>query len=119
MCSSFVEKELGFHREQRVHHVTPSTTSKGQTMNNPAPDTLAVKLAEAAMTVLVRACRDEVASASNAELEVACASMRARAKAVVNQLLDDARGAPWIAETAFHAAALELAEAGISSLRRR
>lgn len=88
-------------------------------MNNPAPDTLAVKLAEAAMTVLVRACRDEVASASNAELEAACASMRTRAKSVIDQLLDDARDAPWIAETAFHAAALELAEAGISSLRRR
>ena len=88
-------------------------------MNNPAPDTLAVKLAEAAMAVLVRACRDEVTSASNAELEAACASMRTRAKSVVNQLLDDARDAPWIAETAFHAAALELAEAGISSLRRR
>ena len=48
-----------------------------------------------------------------------CASMRASAKTVVDQLLDDARTAPWIAETAFHAAALELAEAGISSLRGR
>lgn len=88
-------------------------------MNKPAPDTLAIKLAEAAMTVLVRVCRDEVATASNAQLEAACASMRASAKTVVDQLLDDARTAPWIAETAFHAAALELAEAGISSLRGR
>jgi hypothetical protein len=87
-------------------------------MNKPAPDTLAVKLAEAAMTVLVRACRKEVATASNAELEAACASMRARARTVVDQLLDDARNAPWIAEAAFHAAALELAEAGIASLHR-
>ncbi|RCX08607.1 hypothetical protein [Extensimonas vulgaris] len=88
-------------------------------MNTPAPDTLAVKLAEAAMTVLVRACRTEVATASHAELEAACAAMRARARIVVERLLDDARNAPWIAEAAFHAAALELAEAGIASLRRR
>ena len=40
--------------------------------------------------------------------------MRARAKAVIDQLLDDARDAPWPAEAAFHAAALELAEAGIA-----
>ena len=86
-------------------------------MNTTASDTLAVKLAEAALTILVRACRKEVATASNAELETACASMRARARAVVDQLLDDARNAPWIAEAAFHAAALELAEAGIASLR--
>lgn len=86
-------------------------------MNTTVPDTLAVKLAEAALTILVRACRKEVATASNAELETACASMRARARAVVDQLLDDARNAPWIAEAAFHAAALELAEAGIASLR--
>ena len=88
-------------------------------MNIPTPDTLAVKLAEAALTVLVRACRNEVAAASHDELEAACASMRARARTAVDQLLDDARNAPWIAETAFHAAALELAEAGISSLRGR
>ena len=73
-------------------------------MNKPAPDTLAIKLAEAAMTVLVRVCRNEVATASNAQLEAACASMRASAKTVVDQLLDDARTAPWISETAFHAA---------------
>jgi hypothetical protein len=88
-------------------------------MNESSPDTLAVKLAEAAMTVLVRACRKEIATASHAELEAACASMRARARAVVDRLLDDARNAPWIAQTAFHAAALELAEAGIASLRGR
>jgi len=86
-------------------------------MNTTVPDTLAVKLAEAALTILVRACRKEVATASNAELETACASMRACARTVVDQLLDDARNAPWIAESAFHAAALELAEAGIASLR--
>lgn len=88
-------------------------------MNTSNPDTLAVKLAEAALTVVVRACRKEVAAATHAELEAACASMRARAKTVVDQLLDDVREAPWIAEAAFSAAALELAEAGINSLRGR
>lgn len=86
-------------------------------MNTPAPDILAAKLAKAAMTVLVRACREEVATASHAELEAACAAMRARARTVVERLLDDARNASWIAQAAFHAAALELAEAGIASLR--
>ena len=86
-------------------------------MNTAALDTLAAKLAEAALTILVRTCRKEVATASNAELEAACASMRARARTVLDRLLDDARNAPWIAQAAFHAAALELAEAGIASLR--
>jgi len=34
-------------------------------------------------------------------------------------LLDDARAAPWVAEAASHAAALELARAGIAVLRPR
>ncbi len=31
---------------------------------------------------------------------------------------DDARAAPWVAEAAFHAAALDLAQAGIAVLRK-
>ncbi|WP_288128601.1 hypothetical protein [Thiomonas sp.] len=87
-------------------------------MNTAVPDTLATKLAEAAMTVLVRTCRKEVASAHHDELEAACAAMRGNARRVLDTLLDDARAAPWIAEAAFHAAALELAQAGIAVLRR-
>ncbi|MBL0422475.1 hypothetical protein JI739_19160 [Ramlibacter sp. AW1] len=88
-------------------------------MNATCPDTLANKLAEAALTVLVRSCRQEVAAANRYELEAACAAMRAKSRAVMGQLLDDARAAPWLAEAAFHAAALDLAQAGIASLRKR
>lgn len=88
-------------------------------MNTSTADTLATKLAEAALTVLVRTCRNEVAVACNEDLEAACAAMRAKAKPVVEQLLDDARDVPWIGEAAFHAAVLDLAHAGISVLRNR
>lgn len=43
--------------------------------------------------------------------------MRAKARSVVDQLLDDARAAPWVAEAAFAAATLELAQAGIAALK--
>jgi hypothetical protein len=87
-------------------------------MNATHIDTLGAKLAEAALTVLVRTCRQEVAAASRDELEAACAAMRANSRAVVDQLLDDARAAPWVGEAAFHAAALELAQVGIAALRK-
>lgn len=87
-------------------------------MNPHIPDLLAAKLAEAALTVLVRTCRKEVAAASRDELEAACAAMRAKARPVIDRLFDDARAAPWVGEMAFHAAALELAQAGISVLRK-
>ena len=80
-------------------------------------DTLAKVLANAAMTVLVRSCLKEVAGSSHARLESACAAMRAKARPVLDQLLDDARAAPWVAEAAFAAAALELAQSGIAALK--
>lgn len=86
-------------------------------MNPSNMDTLAKALANAAMTVLVRSCRKEVAGASHARLETACAAMRAKARPVLDQLLDDARAAPWVAEAAFAAAALELAQTGIAALK--
>jgi hypothetical protein len=88
-------------------------------MNTQTSGTLADKLAEAALTILVRTCRKEVAVARKDELEIALTAMRERAKPVLDQLLDDARQAPWIAEMAFHAAALDLAQAGIATLRGR
>jgi hypothetical protein len=87
-------------------------------MNANNQDTLATKLAEAALTILVRSCRNEVATASRNDLESACAAMRAKARPVMDQLLDDARAAPWVAEAAFQAAALDLAQAGIAVLRK-
>ena len=80
-------------------------------------DTLAKALANAAMTVLVRSCRKEVAGASHARLESACAAMRAKARPVLDQLLDDAHAAPWVAEAVFAVVALELAQSGIAALK--
>ncbi|MBS1941696.1 MAG: hypothetical protein JST38_12550 [Bacteroidetes bacterium] len=81
-------------------------------------DTLANKLADAALTILVRTCRKETAAASHDDLEAACAAMRAKSKQVMDQLLDDVRIAPWAAENAFRCAALDLAQAGIATLRK-
>ncbi len=81
-------------------------------------DTLAIKLSEVAMTVLVRTCRSEVAAASHDDLEAACLAMRAKAPVVIKRLIDDAGAAPWVAEQAFAAAAIDLAGAGIDVLRR-
>ncbi len=53
-------------------------------MNPHIPDLLATKLAEAALTVLVRTCRKEVAAASRDELEAACVAMRAKARPVID-----------------------------------
>ena len=81
-------------------------------------DTLAKKLADAALTILVCTCREETAAASHDDLEAACAAMRAKSKQVMDQLLDDVRVAPWAAENAFRCAALDLAQAGIATLRK-
>ena len=87
-------------------------------MDNQKIDTLAHKLADAALTVLVRTCRQEVANASHEQLEAACAAMRAKSRSVIDQLLDEARAAPWVGTVAFQAAALDLAQAGIDLLRK-
>jgi len=81
-------------------------------------DTMAKKLADTALTILVRTCREETAAASHDDLEAACAAMRAKSKQVMDQLLDDVRIAPWAAENAFRCAALDLAQAGIATLRK-
>ncbi len=81
-------------------------------------DTLVKKLADAALTILVRTCREETTAASHDDLEAACAAMRAKSKQVLDQLLDDVRIAPWAAENAFRCAALDLAQAGIATLRK-
>lgn len=78
---------------------------------------LGVKLAEAAMTLMARTCRAELAVATDRQLEASCKAMRAKAREVVNQLLDDAREVPWMAQAAFAAATLDLASAGISALK--
>jgi len=85
-------------------------------MNTAPIDALGHKLGQAALTALVRIC-PEVRSASNEQLELACAVMRAKSKQVVEDLLADANGAPWIADFAFQAAVLTLAQEGAQALR--
>ena len=78
-------------------------------------DSLGKKLADAALTLLVRL-YPAVRQASNAELEAACAAMRAQVGPVLDGLLTDAREAPTVAHVAFQSAALSLAHAGIQVL---
>ena len=79
-------------------------------------DSLGKKLADAALTLLVRL-YPAVRQASNAELEAACAAMRARSRSVIDELIDDAREAPGVAHFAFQSAALSLAHEGIRVLQ--
>lgn len=79
-------------------------------------DSLGVKLAEAAMTALVRL-YPAVRSTSTAQLESALDAMRSKVKDVLDEFLDDARAAPTVAHLAFQSAALGLAQVGIQSLK--
>ncbi len=79
-------------------------------------DLLGQKLGTAALTTLVRLC-PEIETASPAQQEAACAAMRAKAKEAVDELLDDAKAAPWLAEVAFASAVLTLANEGVKVLR--
>lgn len=85
-------------------------------MNHAAIDTLGQRLGQAALTVLVRTC-PQTRNASNDQLEAACVAMRAKSKPVVDELLADAKAAPWMAEIAFQTAALTLAQEGVRVLR--
>ncbi|MFN3447878.1 MULTISPECIES: hypothetical protein [Tepidimonas] len=76
------------------------------------------KLAEAALTILVRTCRQEIRACDDAQLEAICQAMRAAARAELERFFDDARAAPWIATAAFQSAALGIANAGIAVLRK-
>ena len=86
-------------------------------MPNPnAIDALGQQLGAAALRTLIRLC-PEVRTASTAQLDAACATMRAQTADVIDQLLDDAKPAPWLADAALATAALTLAQAGIEALR--
>jgi hypothetical protein len=43
--------------------------------------------------------------------------MRAKAREAIDELLDDAKAAPWLAEVAFTSAVLTLANEGVRVLR--
>lgn len=79
-------------------------------------DTLGSTLGHAALATLVRLC-PEVRTASTAKLDAVCAAMRAQSPAVVDELLTDAKEAPWMAHSAYAAAVLTLAHEGIKVLR--
>jgi hypothetical protein len=83
-------------------------------MNN--IDALGQRLGTAALTTLVRLC-PEIRTASPARQEAACAAMRAKAREAIDELLDDAKAAPWLAEVAFTSAVLTLANEGVRVLR--
>ena len=79
-------------------------------------DTLGKKLADTALTLLVRL-YPEVRTASTTELDAACTVMRAKSRAVIDELIDDAKDAPGVAHIAFQTAALTLAHEGIQALK--
>jgi len=85
-------------------------------MNASPIDTLGKKLGDTALTLLIRLYPD-VRTATTEQLDAACAAMRVKSRAVVDELLDDARDAPGVAHIAFQIAALTLAHEGIRVLQ--
>jgi hypothetical protein len=85
-------------------------------MNEEKIDSLGQKIGEAALRTLVRLVPN-IREVPNDRLEAACAAMRATAKGAVEQLLADAKAAPWLAEMAFTSAVLSVAQAGAAVLR--
>ena len=79
-------------------------------------DALGQQLGLAALRTLIRL-YPAVRTASSAQLDDACAAMRAQSRTVIDQLFADAQGAPWLATAALATAALTLAQAGIHALR--
>lgn len=79
-------------------------------------NTLATRLGNAALTTLVRLC-PEVRSASTEQLEAACAAMRAKSGVAIDELLEDGKACPWMAETIFASAVMTLVNAGAKVLR--
>jgi hypothetical protein len=70
---------------------SPSTTLQETNMYADKLDTLGKKLADTALTLLVRL-YPEVRQASTTELDAACAAMRAKSRSVIDELIDDAKG---------------------------
>ena len=81
-----------------------------------AIDALGDQLGNTALTLLVKL-YPAVREANDTQLEAACAAMRTKAKSVVDQFLDAAKGAPSVAHLALQTAALTLAHEGIQVLQ--
>jgi len=114
-----IDETLGFGSEERVHvlvinHATRRTAmTPTQTRNL---ETLANQLGTAALTTLIRL-RPEIRTASDELREAACAAMRAKSRQAIDELLDDGKACPWMAETVFASAVMTLVNAGIKVLR--
>ncbi len=85
-------------------------------MNTAAIDTLGGKLSETALRLVINL-YPNIRSATNAELDAACAAMRAMARSTVDELLAAAQSAPGVSHLAFQSAALTLAHEGVRVLR--
>ena len=114
-----IDETLGFGSEQRVHvfvihHATRRTAMTPTQASH--LDTLANKLGTAALTTLIRLC-PEIRTASDELREAVCAAMRAKSGQAIDDLLDDGKACPWMAETIFASAVMTLVNAGIQVLR--
>ncbi len=79
-------------------------------------DTLGNKLGTAALTTLIRLC-PEIRTASEELREAALAAMRSQSSVAIDELLDDGKACPWMAETIFASAVMTLVNAGVKVLR--
>ena len=79
-------------------------------------DSLGLSLANDALTLLVRL-YPAVRTATNEELDSACAAMQATVWSVVDTFIADAHGAPTMGTAAYQTAAMTLAMEGIRSLQ--
>ena len=114
-----IDETLGFGSEQRVHvlvihHATRRTAMTPTQASH--LDTLGNQLATAALTTLIRLC-PEIRTASDELREAVCAAMRAKSGQAIDELLDDGKACPWMAETIFASAVMTLVNAGIQVLR--
>jgi len=119
MRQKTIDETLGFGSEQRVHvfvinHATRSSAMTPTEASN--LDTLGNKLANAALTTLIRLC-PEIRTASDELREAACAAMRAKSGEAIDELLKDTQAAPHLAHVSFTSAVLTLATEGVKVLR--
>ncbi|MEF8717519.1 MAG: hypothetical protein V5B35_03860 [Candidatus Accumulibacter necessarius] len=87
--------------------MTPTQASNLETLGN--------QLGTAALTTLIRLC-PEIRTASAATLDAVCAAMRAKSGEAIDELLEDGKACPWMAETIFASAVMTLVNAGIKVL---
>ncbi|MCM8595167.1 hypothetical protein [Accumulibacter sp.] len=89
--------------------MTPATTER--------LDTLGKALGDAALRTLVRLCETELRNADREKLDAVCAAMRAKSREAIDELLDDGKACPSMANLVFTSAVMTLVNAGIRELR--